>query len=177
MEIIKTKIRDCLIIQPDIYEDDRGFFFESFQDRRYAEEVGLRNRFVQDSHSHSVKDVIRGLHFQKNHPQGKLIRVLQGEIFDVAVDLRRASETFGCWESVILSDSNKAQFWVPPEFAHGFLVLSDTADVEYKTTDYYYPSDEASIIWNDPDLQIPWPIDTPILSLKDRNSGRFSDLK
>ena len=133
--------------------------------------------FVQDNHSRSSKGVLRGLHFQKTKPQGKLVRVVRGEVYDVAVDIRKGSPTFGQWEGVILSEENKTQLWVPPGFAHGFVVLSDTADFEYKCTDYYDPSDEGSILWNDPDLDIPWPIDNPILSNKDARADRLADLK
>jgi dTDP-4-dehydrorhamnose 3,5-epimerase len=133
--------------------------------------------FVQDNHSRSSKGVLRGLHFQKTKPQGKLVRVVRGEVYDVAVDLRSGSATYGQWEAVILSEENKTQFWVPPGFAHGFVVLSETADFEYKCTDYYDPSDEGSLLWNDPNLNIPWPIDNPKLSDKDANAPLLADLK
>ena len=133
--------------------------------------------FVQDNHSRSSKGVLRGLHFQKTKPQGKLVRVVRGEVYDVAVDIRSGSPTYGQWEAVILSEENKTQFWVPPGFAHGFVVLSETADFEYKCTDYYDPSDEGSLLWNDPDLNIPWPIDNPKLSEKDANAPLLADLK
>ena len=133
--------------------------------------------FVQDNHSRSARGVLRGLHFQKTKPQGKLVRVVRGEVYDVAVDIRKGSATFGEWEGVILSEDNKKQFWVPPGFAHGFVVLSDTADFEYKCTDYYDPSDEGSILWSDPDLDIPWPIANPVLSTKDESAKRLVDLR
>ena len=177
MNIIRTKLKDCVIIEPKLFSDARGFFIETFQADRYANLANINLPFVQDNHSHSSKGVLRGLHFQKTKPQGKLVRVVHGEVYDVAVDLRHDSPTFGQWEAVILTEENKTQFWVPPGFAHGFLVLSDTADFEYKCTDYYDPSDEVSILWNDPDLNITWPIASPILSDKDAGGVRLIDLK
>ena len=177
MNIIRTKLKDCVIIEPKLFSDARGFFIETFQADRYANLANINLPFVQDNHSHSSKGVLRGLHFQKTKPQGKLVRVVHGEVYDVAVDLRHDSPTFGQWEAVILTEENKTQFWVPPGFAHGFLVLSDTADFEYKCTDYYDPSDEVSILWNDPDLNISWPITSPILSDKDAGGVRLIDLK
>jgi len=177
MKIRHSKLKDCLIIDPHVFGDDRGFFLETFHAARYGREAGIDLPFVQDNHSSSARGVLRGLHFQKTKPQGKLVRVVRGEVYDVALDVRKGSPTFGQWEAVILSGENKAQFWVPPGFAHGFVVLSDTADFEYKCTDYYDPSDEASILWNDPDLNIPWPIDNPILSNKDATAARLVDLK
>lgn len=176
MKISTTKLKNCLIIQPKIFGDERGFFTETFHLERYSELADIKIPFVQDNYSRSSKGVLRGLHFQKTRPQGKLVRVVRGEVYDVAVDIRKDSPTFGQWEAVILSEDNKTQFWVPPGFAHGFLVLSDVADFEYKCTDYYDPSDEASIIWNDPELQIPWPIKNPQLSIKDANASLFSDI-
>lgn len=176
MNIIKTKLHDCLIIEPKIFGDERGFFMETFRAERYAELAGITLPFVQDNHSRSSHEVLRGLHYQKTKPQGKLVRVVRGEVFDVAVDIRQDSPTFSQWEGVILSEENKTQFWVPPGFAHGFVVLSDTADFEYKCTDYYDPSDEGSIMWDDPDLNIAWPIKHPKLSHKDLNAGRLVDL-
>jgi dTDP-4-dehydrorhamnose 3,5-epimerase len=167
VNVINTKLADCVIIEPKVFGDDRGFFLESFQAKRYADAAGITLSFVQDNHSRSGKGVLRGLHFQKNKPQGKLVRVVRGQVYDVAVDIRAGSVTYGQWEGVILSEENKRQFWVPPGFAHGFLVLSDTADFEYKCTDYYDPIDEGSLLWNDPELDIPWPIDAPLLSEKD----------
>ena len=177
MNVIKTKLKDCVIIEPKIFGDERGFFLETFQTDRYAYLAGISLLFVQDNHSRSSKGVLRGLHFQKTKPQGKLVRVVRGEVYDVAVDIRQGSPTYGQWEAVILSEENKTQFWVPPGFAHGFIVLSQTADFEYKCTDYYDPSDEGSLLWNDPDLNIPWPIDDRLLSDKDANAEKLCDLK
>jgi dTDP-4-dehydrorhamnose 3,5-epimerase len=177
MNVIKTKLDDCVIIEPKVFGDERGFFLETFQAERYACLVGITLPFVQDNHSRSARGVLRGLHFQKTKPQGKLVRVVRGEVYDVAVDIRKGSATFGEWEGVILSEENKKQFWVPPGFAHGFVVLSDTADFEYKCTDYYDPSDEGSILWSDPDLNIPWPIANPALSTKDESAKRLVDLR
>ncbi|MCK8130750.1 dTDP-4-dehydrorhamnose 3,5-epimerase [Pseudoalteromonas sp. 2CM39R] len=177
MKIVDTKIPEVKIIEPKVFGDDRGFFLETFQAERYASVIGDGLTFVQDNHSRSCKGVLRGLHFQKTKPQGKLVRVVTGEVFDVAVDIRKDSPTFGQWEGVLLTGDNKKQFWVPPGFAHGFVVLSDTADFEYKCTDYYDPSDEGAICWNDPDLAIDWPIDfEPSLSAKDLEAGLLKDL-
>ena len=177
MNVIKTKLKDCVIIEPKVFGDERGFFLETFQEDRYADLAGISLPFVQDNHSRSSKDVLRGLHFQKTKPQGKLVRVVRGEVYDVAVDIRADSSTYGQWEAVILSEENKTQFWVPPGFAHGFVVLSESADFEYKCTDSYDPSDEGSLLWDDPDLNIPWPIDNPKLSEKDANAPLLADLK
>lgn len=177
MNVFKTKLQDCVIIEPRVVGDERGFFLETFQADRYAELAGITLPFVQDNHSRSSKNVLRGLHFQKTKPQGKLVRVVRGQVYDVAVDIRHGSSTFGQWEAVILSEENKVQFWVPPGFAHGFVVLSDTADFEYKCTDYYDPADEGGIWWSDSDLDIPWPIDNPKLSDKDANANKLVDLK
>ena len=160
-----------------MFGDERGFFLETFQAERYVSEAGITLPFVQDNHSRSSKSVLRGLHFQRTKPQGKLVRVVRGQVYDVAVDIREGSPTYGQWEGMILSEENKTQLWVPPGFAHGFVVLSDTADFEYKCTDYYDPSDEGSILWNDSDLDITWPIDNPILSNKDAIAERLADLK
>lgn len=177
MKVIPTKLQDCLIIEPKVFGDERGFFLESFQAERYKQQAGIDLPFVQDNHSRSAHGVLRGLHFQKTKPQGKLVRVVRGEVFDVAVDIRPHSETFGKWEGVILSEQNHRQFWVPPGFAHGFLVLSEFADFEYKCTDYYDPSDEGSICWNDPQLSIEWPLNIqPLLSAKDAAARPFGDL-
>ncbi|MDB2594609.1 dTDP-4-dehydrorhamnose 3,5-epimerase [Porticoccaceae bacterium] len=176
MNIIKTKLSDCIIIEPKVYGDDRGFFLETFQAERYAT-VGITLPFVQDNHSRSSKGVLRGLHFQKTKPQGKLVRVVRGEVYDVAVDIRLGSPTYGRWEAVVLSEDNKKQFWVPPGFAHGFMVISDFADFEYKCTDYYDPTDEGSLLWNDPDLNIPWPIKSPLLSEKDAQAPLLANIK
>ena len=177
MNIIQTKLRDCVIIEPKVFGDERGFFLETFQADRYADLAGISLPFVQDNHSRSSKGVLRGLHFQKTKPQGKLVRVVRGEVFDVAVDIRSGSPTFGQWQSVILSEENKTQLWVPPGFAHGFVVLSEIADFEYKCTDYYDPFDEDSLLWNDSDLNISWPIDNPRLSEKDANAPLLANLK
>lgn len=177
MNVIKTKLKDCMIIEPKVFGDERGFFLETFQLDRYAELVGITVPFVQDNHSRSSKGVLRGLHFQKTKPQGKLVRVVRGEVYDVAVDIRPGSPTYGQWEAVILSEENKIQFWVPPGFAHGFVVLSEIADFEYKCTSYYEPLDEGSLLWNDPDLDIPWPIEKPKLSEKDMKALKLVDLK
>jgi dTDP-4-dehydrorhamnose 3,5-epimerase len=177
MKISHSKLKGCVIIEPRVFGDERGFFLETFQAVRYEQEAGIDLPFVQDNHSRSASGVLRGLHFQKTKPQGKLVRVVRGEVYDVAVDIRKGSATFGEWEGVILSEGNKKQFWVPPGFAHGFVVLSDTADFEYKCTDYYDPSDEGSILWSDPDLDIPWPIANPVLSTKDESAKRLVDLR
>ena len=177
MNVIKTSLNDCVIIEPKVFGDERGFFLETFHTSRYDDLAGISMPFVQDNHSRSSKDVLRGLHFQKTNPQGKLVRVVRGEVYDVAVDIRKDSSTFGHWEGVILSEENKKQFWVPPGFAHGFVVLSDVADFEYKCTDYYDPSDEGSILWSDPDLGIKWPVSNPILSDKDKNADKLVDLQ
>ena len=177
MNVVKTKLHDCVIIEPMVFGDERGFFLETFQAERYAKLARITLAFVQDNHSRSSKSVLRGLHYQKTKPQGKLVRVVRGEVYDVALDIRQGSPTFGQWEGVILSEENKRQFWLPPGFAHGFLVLSDTADFEYKCTDYYDPSDEGCVLWNDPDLDIPWPLADPILSNKDASADRLVDLK
>jgi dTDP-4-dehydrorhamnose 3,5-epimerase len=174
MDIIKTKLEDCVIIEPDIFEDDRGFFLETFQLEKYKKHAGINLEFVQDNHSHSCKNVLRGLHFQINKPQGKLVRVVSGAVYDVAVDLRKNSNTFAMWQSVVLSAENKKQFWIPPGFAHGFLVLSDEADFEYKCTNYYDPYDEGTLLWND--LDINWPTAEPILSDKDKNGKKLSEI-
>lgn len=175
MKVLKTKLLDCVIIEPIIYGDDRGFFLETFQIERYSSLAGINEVFVQDNHSRSSKNVLRGLHYQKNNPQGKLVSVIRGEVFDVAVDIRPESPSFGKWEGVVLNEQNKRQFWVPPGFAHGFVVLSDSADFVYKCTNFYDSSDEGSILWNDPYLNIKWPINTPVLSEKDRNAQKFID--
>ena len=176
MKVIETTLKDCLIIEPVVFGDERGFFLETFHVSRYSDLASISVQFIQDNHSRSSKDVLRGLHFQKTKPQGKLVRVVRGEVFDVAVDLRKESNTFGKWEAVILSEENKKQLWVPEGFAHGFLVLSEIADFEYKCTDYYDPTDEDCILWSDTDLNISWPVENPILSTKDQNAKRLADL-
>ncbi|MDC1322465.1 dTDP-4-dehydrorhamnose 3,5-epimerase [Pseudomonadales bacterium] len=170
MNVIQTKLQDCVIIEPKVFGDARGFFLETYQVDRYARDAGIELAFVQDNYSRSFRGVLRGLHFQKTKAQGKLVRVVKGEVYDVAVDIRKNSKTFGQWEGVILSEDNKKQFWVPPGFAHGFVVLSDVADFEYKCTDFYDSSDEGSILWNDPSLNISWPISDPLLSAKDKEA-------
>ena len=175
MKIIETKLAGVKLIEPLVFGDERGFFLETFQQARYSE-AGIDLPFVQDNHSRSTKGVLRGLHFQKSKPQGKLVRVVYGEVFDVAVDIRPESPTFGQWEGVILSEENKRQYWIPPGFAHGFLVLSEIADFEYKCTDYYDPADESAIIWNDPDIGINWPLKEVRLSEKDATASNFRAL-
>lgn len=170
MNVIQTKLQNCVIIEPKVFGDARGFFLETYQVDRYARDAGIEMAFVQDNHSRSSRGVLRGLHFQKTKAQGKLVRVVKGEVYDVAVDIRNNSKTFGQWEGVVLSEENKKQFWVPPGFAHGFVVLSDVADFEYKCTDFYDPSDEGCILWNDPSLNISWPISDPLLSAKDKEA-------
>lgn len=170
MNVIKTAIPDVLIIEPKVFGDDRGFFFESFNQAQFEEAVGRRVSFVQDNHSKSVKNVLRGLHYQIQQPQGKLVRVVQGAVLDVAVDIRKSSPTFGQHVLVELTSENKRQLWVPEGFAHGFLVISDTAEFLYKTTDYFAPEYERCINWDDKSIGISWPInDQPILSEKDRS--------
>jgi len=176
VKVIDTNIAEVKIIEPGVFGDERGFFLETFHTERYAEMAGIELAFVQDNHSRSSKGVLRGLHFQKTKPQGKLVRVVNGDVFDVAVDIRPTSPTFGQWEGIVLSAKNKRQFWVPPGFAHGFVVLSESADFEYKCTDYYDPSDEGSIRWDDSHLGIDWPVKTPTLSEKDSIAPFFKDL-
>jgi dTDP-4-dehydrorhamnose 3,5-epimerase len=176
MRAISTEIPGVVILEPKVFGDDRGFFFESYNENQFFETTGLRPRFVQDNHSRSAKNVLRGLHYQIGQPQGKLVRVVQGEVFDVAVDLRKSSPTFGNWTGVVLSGENKRQLWVPEGFAHGFVVLSETADFLYKTTDFYAPEHERCIRWDDPSIGIQWPLQgEPILSGKDANGARFAD--
>ncbi len=168
MKITKTTIPDVLVIEPKVFGDDRGFFYESYNEKALLE-AGISGHFVQDNHSRSAKNVLRGLHYQIKQPQGKLVRVVVGSVFDVAVDLRKNSKTFGQWIGMQLSAEEKQQIWVPPGFAHGFLVLSEQAEFIYKTTDYYAPEHERCIVWNDPDMAIAWPIeDQPVLSAKDK---------
>ena len=167
MKVIQTEIPDILILEPVVYGDDRGFLLESYNKRK-LQELGIVTEFVQDNHSHSVKNVLRGLHYQLRQPQGKLVRVTTGVVFDVGVDIRKSSPTFGKWVAVNLSAENKRVMWIPPGFAHGFQVLSNSADLLYKTTDYYVPEFERTILWNDPEIAIDWPIRTaPVLSRKD----------
>ena len=176
MQIQTTAIPDLLIIEPTVFGDDRGFFYESFNQKRFAELTGINPNFVQDNHSKSAKGVLRGLHYQIQQTQGKLVRVTAGEVFDVTVDLRKSSPTFGKWVGVTLSAENKRQLWVPEGFAHGFVVISDTAEFLYKTTDYWASEFERSILWNDPAISIEWPLDgEPLLSGKDKVGALLAD--
>ena len=176
MKATPTSIPDVLIIEPKVFGDNRGFFFESFNQEAFNNAVGQDVQFVQDNHSRSAKGVLRGLHYQIQQPQGKLVRVVRGAVFDVAVDLRKSSSTFGQWVGVELSENNHRQLWVPAGFAHGFVVLSESAEFLYKTTDYYAPEFERCIIWNDPDVGINWPIDDePQLSGKDQQGLSLND--
>lgn len=177
MQAIPTAIPDVLIIEPKVFGDARGFFYESFNAKRFAEKTGISTPFVQDNHSRSARHVLRGLHYQIQQPQGKLVRATVGEVLDVAVDIRKRSPTFGQSVSVILSADNKRQLWIPPGFAHGFIVLSETAEFLYKTTDYYAPEFERSILWNDPALGIDWRLNgaTPLLAPKDQAGKLLKD--
>ncbi|AUT45152.1 dTDP-4-dehydrorhamnose 3,5-epimerase [Achromobacter sp. AONIH1] len=176
MKVTKLELPEVLLIEPRVFGDDRGFFFESYNDRDFRSTIGVDCEFVQDNHSKSTKGVLRGLHYQIQQAQGKLVRVVQGRVFDVAVDLRRSSPNFGKWVGAELNETNKHQLWVPAGFAHGFIVLSETAEFLYKTTDYYAPEHERCILWNDPDLNIRWPIDfVPQLSQKDLQGQRFAN--
>ena len=175
MNIQETNLPGVLLIEPRVFGDARGFFQETFHEARYRE-AGIPWSFVQDNHSRSSKGVLRGLHFQLEHPQGKLVRVTQGEVYDVAVDIRHGSPTFGQYYGAVLSDGNHHQLFVPPGFAHGFCVLSDSADFLYKCTDYYYPEDEGGVLWNDSQIAIPWPITDVQLSEKDRNNPLLADM-
>jgi dTDP-4-dehydrorhamnose 3,5-epimerase len=169
MKVIRSAIPDVLILEPKVYGDERGFFFESYNEKVLAEVAGVTAHFVQDNHSRSAKNVLRGLHYQIKQPQGKLVRVIAGEVFDVAVDIRKNSPTFGKWTGFNLSAENKRMAWIPPGFAHGFLVLSDDAEFLYKTTDYWVPEYERCIRWNDTDLAVDWPLQgEPVLSAKDQ---------
>jgi dTDP-4-dehydrorhamnose 3,5-epimerase len=174
MNITPTEIPAVLVIEPRVFEDDRGFFFESFNEKIFADKLNISARFVQDNHSCSAQNVLRGLHYQIQQPQGKLVRVVAGAIFDVVVDIRKSSPTFGQWVSCILSAENKKQLWVPEGFAHGFLSMADGTEVLYKATDFYAPAHERSIVWNDPDLAIAWPLTAnPIVSAKDQAGSPF----
>ena len=176
MQIITTTIPDVLILEPKVFGDERGFFYESFNERRWRDLTGVDLRFVQHNHSRSTGGVLRGLHYQIQQPQGKLVRVVVGEVFDVAVDIRRSSPTFGQWFGALLSAENKRQMWVPPGFAHGFCVTSDVAEFLYLATDYYAPEHERCIVWNDPDLDINWPLAAESnVSAKDREGRLFKD--
>lgn len=178
MKCLPTAIPDVLLIEPQVFGDERGFFFESFNERRFMELIGTTEpvRFVQDNQSRSTRHVLRGLHYQIKQAQGKLVRVIEGEVFDVAVDIRKSSPTFGKWVGATLSEKNRLQMWVPPGFAHGFVVMSETAEFVYKTTDYWAPEHERCIAWNDPAIGIDWPIGEPsALSEKDRNGKALAD--
>jgi dTDP-4-dehydrorhamnose 3,5-epimerase len=178
MKATALAIPDVVLFEPNVFGDDRGFFFESFNQAKFEAAVGRHVAFVQDNHSRSVKNVLRGLHYQIQQPQGKLVRVVQGEVFDVAVDIRKSSPTFGQWVGEILSAENKRQMWVPEGFAHGFVVLSDTAEFLYKTTDYYAPEHERCIAWNDPAIAIQWPlVGAPALSAKDQQGKSLVDVE
>lgn len=169
MQVVQTAIPEVLILEPQVFGDERGFFFESFNQQKFESLTGVKANFVQDNHSKSAVNVLRGLHYQIQQPQGKLVRVVAGEVFDVAVDLRRKSKTFGKWVGVVLSGENKRQLWVPPGFAHGFVVLKEGTEFLYKTTDYYAPQHERCIRWNDPEIGIEWPLfGEPVLSAKDQ---------
>ena len=181
MQVIKTAIPEVLILEPQVFGDERGFFFESFNQKRFEQLTGVKTNFVQDNHSRSAANVLRGLHYQIAQPQGKLVRVIAGEVFDVAVDIRKHSKTFGQWVGAILSSDNKRQMWVPEGFAHGFLVLKDNTEFLYKTTDYYAPQHERCIRWDDPEIGIEWPTAnlamhaTPQLSAKDQLGANLAD--
>jgi dTDP-4-dehydrorhamnose 3,5-epimerase len=171
MKVTPTPIEGLLLLEPTVFGDDRGFFYESFNAQRFADLTGVKAEFVQDNHSRSARNVLRGMHYQIQQSQGKLVRVVSGSVFDVAVDLRRSSPTFGKWYGTELSAENKRQFWIPPGFAHGFAVTSDFAEFLYKTTDYYAPEHERALLWNDPEVGIEWPLDgAPLLSGKDQKA-------
>lgn len=176
MQVTETEIPDVKIVKPKVFGDERGFFLETFEQKRYQQMLNINFNFVQDNHSRSQKGVLRGLHFQKQNPQGKLVRVVRGEVYDVVVDIRKESKTFGKWVGIILSEENKTQLWIPPGLAHGFVVLSDIADFEYKCTNYYDPKSEESLLWNDPTVNIDWPITNPILSTKDKQGKTLMEL-
>ena len=178
MDIAQTILPSTAVLEPQVFGDERGFFFESFNARDFHAATGVDAQFVQDNHSRSARGVLRGLHYQIQHPQGKLVRVTQGEVFDVAVDLRKSSPNFGKWIGVTLSATNKRQLWVPPGFGHGFLVTSDTAEFLYKTTDYWYPEFERTLLWNDETVAVGWPSAiTPALSGKDATGARFAAIE
>lgn len=176
MKVIQTNISDVKIVQPNVFGDERGFFLETFEQKRYQKMLEIDFDFVQDNHSRSQKGVLRGLHFQRENPQGKLVRVVRGEVFDVAVDIRKDSPTYAKWFGIFLSEYNKTQLWIPPGLAHGFVVLSEIADFEYKCTNYYNPTSEGCLCWNDPTVNIDWPILDPILSAKDKLGKNLEEL-
>ena len=177
MNVIQTPLEGLLVLEPRVFGDDRGFFFESYNERRFTELTGVKAQFVQDNHSRSVKGVLRGLHYQIQQSQGKLVRASAGAVYDVAVDIRKASPTFGQWFGIELSAENKRQMWIPPGFAHGFMVISDAAEFLYKTTDYWAPEHERAILWNDPAIGIAWPVleAAPLLSGKDQTAALLAD--
>tara|TARA_B100000989_G_scaffold42798_2_gene27254 strand:- start:508 stop:1044 length:537 start_codon:yes stop_codon:yes gene_type:complete len=177
MQIERTKIDDCFLIKPKFFDDNRGHFFETYRQNVFQKYIGKEIAFVQHSHSSSKRNVLRGLHYQKTKPQGKLIRVVKGKIFDVAVDIRASSKSYGKWIGFYLSDDNSNQFWIPPGFAHGFCVISEVAHITYRLTDYFDPTDSYAINWNDPDINIDWPTNKPILSEKDKSAPYFRDIK
>jgi dTDP-4-dehydrorhamnose 3,5-epimerase len=174
MQFHQTELPGVILVEPKVFADERGFFMETYHQPRFVA-AGIALPFVQDNHSKSRRGVLRGLHYQLGHPQGKLVRAVQGEIFDVAVDVRRSSPTFGKWVGVLLSDANRRQLYLPPGFAHGFCVVSETAEVLYKTTDVYHPEDERTVIWNDPDIGVIWPVSDPVVSAKDQLAKRLSE--
>ncbi|CAI0761915.1 dTDP-4-dehydrorhamnose 3,5-epimerase [Serratia quinivorans] len=176
MRVIETQVAGVKLIEPKVFGDNRGFFMETFQKSRYQELLGIDAEFVQDNHSRSSQGVLRGLHFQTAKPQGKLVRCVRGEVYDVVVDIRPDSPTFKKWVGVYLSEDNKNQLWVPPGLAHGFVVVSDSADFEYKCTDYYDPSNEGCLLWNDPEVGVDWPVSEPLLSPKDLQGKLFREL-
>ena len=175
MDIKSSSISDALIIEPDVFDDERGFFMETYHKKKYGE-AGVNRIFVQDNFSFSLKNTLRGLHFQATRPQAKLVQAIRGEVFDVAVDIRPKSPTFGKWTGVLLSEKNRLQFFVPEGFAHGFCVLSESACFAYKCSDFYAPDDEKGIIWSDPDIGIKWPIENPVISEKDKTFPTLSEL-
>lgn len=175
MKVLETVLPGVLIIEPKVFGDARGVFLESYQAERYRQ-LGIQHTFVQDNHSRSARGVLRGLHFQRSRPQGKLVSVSRGSVYDVAVDINPASPTCGQFVAVELNDENHRQLWIPPGYAHGFCVLSDIADFQYKCTDYYIPEDEGGLLWNDPQVNIPWPIEQPLLSAKDQRNPTLAQL-
>ena len=177
MKVTRTDLPGVLMIEPKMFGDNRGFFLETFHLQRYAEMAGIRQPFVQDNHSRSQRGVLRGLHLQKRHPQGKLVRVARGEVFDVVADIDPRSPTFARWVGIALSEENGRQVWIPPGYAHGFVTVSEVADFEYKCTDFYDPESEAGVIWNDPDLAIEWPCETPLVSSKDMKLPTLAALR
>lgn len=175
MQFLPTALEDVILIEPDVYKDQRGYFYETYHQQKYATQ-GIAGPFVQDNYSRSVRDTLRGLHYQLGRPQGKLVTVLYGRVYDVAVDIRKGSPTFGKWVAVELSDENRRQLYIPPGFAHGFCVLSETAAFSYKCTDFYSPTEERGILWNDPALGISWPCTDPLLSAKDASYATLSEM-